>query len=63
MTDENNKLSVVIQKPAKQNYHAFKFGWDCVNFNYFIFDEELKFICDAISQIDEHDWKLLPFYK
>ena len=46
-----------------QGLNAFKFGWARVNFNYFISPEELEFICDAILQIAEHGWKLLPLYQ
>ena len=63
MADEGNEISNALRKIVKQNYHAFKPGWARVNFNYFISDEELKFICDAITQIGEHGWKLLPFYE
>eukprot|EP00593_Proboscia_inermis_P004364 CAMPEP_0171312364 /NCGR_PEP_ID=MMETSP0816-20121228/22626_1 /TAXON_ID=420281 /ORGANISM="Proboscia inermis, Strain CCAP1064/1" /LENGTH=276 /DNA_ID=CAMNT_0011797691 /DNA_START=151 /DNA_END=981 /DNA_ORIENTATION=+ len=63
MADEGNEFSDELRKIVKQNYHAFKPGWARVNFNYFISDEELKFICDAITQIGEHGWKLLPFYE
>ncbi|CAJ1942542.1 unnamed protein product [Cylindrotheca closterium] len=47
---------------AQKGYAAFKFGWARVNFNYFISPEEVDFICDAIVQIAEHGWKLLPLY-
>jgi len=63
MADANNEFSNALRKIVKQNCHAFKPGWARVNFNYFISDEELKFICDAITQVGEHGWKLLPFYE
>ena len=44
------------------NYAAIKPGWARVNFNYFISKYEASFIIDAVSQIAEHGWKLLPLY-
>ena len=37
-------------------------GFCRVNFNYFIDREEFDFIVEAIRQIAEHGWKLLPLY-
>jgi len=63
MMGEDNELANAGRKLTKRGYPMFKLGWARVNFNYFISDEELKFICDAIRQIGKHGWKLLPFYK
>jgi hypothetical protein len=56
-------MSNRIRDLAQKGYNSFKFGWARVNFNYFISREEADFICDAILQIAEHGWKLLPLYK
>ncbi len=63
MMDEDNKFVKESRKLTDSGFHVFKLGWARVNFNYFISDEEVKFICDAIRQIGKHGWKLLPFYK
>ncbi len=61
--DEDNETVKKGRKLTSSGFHIFKLGWARVNFNYFISDEEVKFICDAIRQIGKHGWKLLPFYK
>lgn len=43
-------------------YPPFKYGWARVNLNYFITDDEAWFIVEAVKQIAQHGWKLLPFY-
>ena len=48
---------------TQKGYNSFKFGWSRVNFNYFISPNEAAFICEAILQIAEHGWKLLPQYR
>lgn len=47
---------------ADKNLHSLKPGFCRVNFNYFIDEEEFDFILQAIQQIAEHGWKLLPLY-
>ena len=41
---------------------AVKPGWARVNLNYFIDKAEATFIIEAVKQIAEHGWKLLPLY-
>jgi selenocysteine lyase/cysteine desulfurase len=41
---------------------AFKIGWARVNFNYFISQHEVSFIIEAVKQIAQHGWRLLPQY-
>ncbi|CAJ1966019.1 unnamed protein product [Cylindrotheca closterium] len=59
----NSERSERIRVLVGKGYNAFKLGWARVNFNYFISPEEVEFICDAILQIAEHGWKLLPLYE
>ena len=59
---KNNEITRNLRELTIRGYHMFKQGWARVNFNYFISDEELEFICDAIKQVGEHGWKLIPFY-
>jgi len=59
---ENNEITRTLRELTSRGYHVFKQGWARVNFNYFISNEELEFICDAIKQVGEHGWKLIPFY-
>ena len=41
---------------------AFKVGWARVNLNYFISQHEVSFIIDAVKQIAQYGWKILPQY-
>jgi len=41
---------------------VIKPGWARVNFNYFIGDNEAHFIREAVLQVAEHGWRLLPLY-
>jgi len=63
LLDIDSETSERARSLVKEGYNAFKFGWARVNFNYFISPEEVEFICDAILQIAEHGWKLLPLYE
>ncbi|CAJ1964771.1 unnamed protein product [Cylindrotheca closterium] len=62
LLDIDSEISERTRAIVSKGYNAFKFGWARVNFNYFISPEEVEFICDAILQIAEHGWKLLPLY-
>ena len=42
---------------------GIKPGWVRVNFNYFISDEVLAFLLDAVEFVAEHGWRLLPLYE
>ena len=59
---ENNEITRNLRKLTSRGYHMFKQGWARVNFNYFISNEELEFICDTIKQVGIHGWKWIPFY-
>ncbi|KAL3928791.1 MAG: hypothetical protein SGBAC_012494, partial [Bacillariaceae sp.] len=63
LLDIDNETSERARALVGEGYSAFKFGWARVNFNYFISPQEVDFICDAILQIAEHGWKLLPLYE
>lgn len=55
--DEAERFADVIV-----SHPAFKPGWARINLNYFISHDESEFIVEAVSQIAEHGWKLLPQY-
>lgn len=63
LLDIDSETSERARALVGEGYNAFKFGWARVNFNYFISPQEVDFICDAILQIAEHGWKLLPLYE
>ena len=44
---ENNEITRNLRELTSRGYHMFKQGWARVNFNYFISNEELEFICDS----------------
>ena len=37
-------------------------GWARVNFTYTLTEEECEFVIEAVEQVAEHGWKLLPLY-
>ena len=42
---------------------VIKPGWVRVNFNYFISEEEFRFIVEAVALIATHGWRMLPLYR
>ena len=42
---------------------VIKPGWVRVNFNYFISEEEFRFIVEAVASIATHGWRMLPLYR
>ncbi len=42
---------------------VIKPGWVRVNFNYFISDDEFRFIVHAVELIATHGWRMLPYYR
>eukprot|EP01025_Chloroclados_australasicus_P003033 TRINITY_DN1069_c0_g1_i1.p1 TRINITY_DN1069_c0_g1~~TRINITY_DN1069_c0_g1_i1.p1 ORF type:complete len:657 (-),score=49.49 TRINITY_DN1069_c0_g1_i1:334-2304(-) len=47
---------------VNEGLESLKWGWVRVNLNYFVCEEEADYILQAIKQIAENGWKLLPFY-
>ena len=45
-----------------QGVYGLKLGWNRVNFNYFMSEDEFDYVLTAIEQIATHGWKLLPTY-
>ncbi len=52
-----------LEAEISQGCEVIKPGWVRVNFNYFIDEDEFRYIVDAISVIADHGWKLLPLYR
>ncbi len=42
---------------------VIKPGWVRVNFNYFISDDEFRFIVHAVESLATHGWRMLPYYR
>eukprot|EP01024_Parvocaulis_polyphysoides_P026699 TRINITY_DN2428_c0_g1_i10.p1 TRINITY_DN2428_c0_g1~~TRINITY_DN2428_c0_g1_i10.p1 ORF type:complete len:446 (-),score=67.34 TRINITY_DN2428_c0_g1_i10:716-2053(-) len=47
---------------VEKGLEALKWGWVRINLNYFIGNDEVDYIINAIIQISQHAWKLLPQY-
>ena len=56
------KVATSLKKWVDQGLEVMKPGWCRVNFNYFIDSTERGFIIEAVQQIAEHGWKILPEY-
>jgi len=48
---------------ADRGFVGMKPGWARVNFNYFISDDELRYIVQAVNLTALHGWGLLPSYR
>jgi hypothetical protein len=57
--DTSNRLETEIGKGCE----VIKPGWVRVNFNYFISEEEFRYIIDAVHLVAEAGWRLLPHYR
>jgi selenocysteine lyase/cysteine desulfurase len=56
------KSQQVVEALTVSGSEAIKPGWARVNFNYFLSDDEVDYIIQAVHQVAEHGWKLLPLY-
>jgi selenocysteine lyase/cysteine desulfurase len=54
--------SCAFEKAIAEGDEVSKPGWARVNFNYFLPDAEVEYIIQAVHQIADHGWKLLPMY-
>ena len=52
-----------LSKLVKSGYGCFKPGWVRFNLNYFISEDELNYIFQAIKLISEYGYLLLPYYQ
>jgi len=59
---EIKPLEDKMKKLLDLGFESFKPGWARVNFNYFISQAEVDFIIQAVEDIADHGWKLLPLY-
>ena len=55
--------SNLIEAQVGKGCEVIKPGWVRVNFNYFIGEDEFKYIVEAVDLIAEHGWRLLPHYR
>jgi selenocysteine lyase/cysteine desulfurase len=55
--------SHLIEDQVGKGCEVIKPGWVRVNFNYFIDEEEFKYIVEAVHLVAEHGWRLLPHYR
>lgn len=56
------KLTREIKNALMNGNNMLRIGFTRVNFNYFIDDEEVNYILDAIQFIAEYGWMFLPNY-
>ncbi|GAB2519673.1 aminotransferase class V-fold PLP-dependent enzyme [Microbulbifer agarilyticus] len=60
LTDEQ---STAIEKLVSEGESILKPGWVRLNFNYFLDEETVDYLIDAIELIAEHGHRMLPFYQ
>jgi len=60
--EATKELEDKIKKCIALGLESFKPGWARVNFNYFTSEAEVDFIIQAINDIADYGWKLLPLY-
>lgn len=59
----NLETSRRLERQIGRGCEVIKPGWVRVNFNYFISEEEFRFIVEGVHLIAEHGWRLLPHYR
>ena len=57
--DESDRMSDLI---VEKNLESVKLGWVRINFAFTLSEEESEFIRQALIQVAEHGWMLLPLY-
>ncbi|WP_406827805.1 aminotransferase class V-fold PLP-dependent enzyme [Microbulbifer sp. ARAS458-1] len=60
LTDEQ---STAIERLVSEGESILKPGWVRLNFNYFLDEETVDYLIDAIELIAEHGHRMLPFYQ
>jgi selenocysteine lyase/cysteine desulfurase len=55
--------SHLFEREVSRGCEVIKPGWVRVNFNYFISEEEFRFILDAVHLIATDGWRALPDYR
>jgi hypothetical protein len=57
------KFSRELKEAIMNGNELLRIGFVRMNFNYFLTDEEVDYICDAIKFVSEYGWMMLPHYK
>ena len=57
------KYSRELKESLMGGHELLRIGYTRVNFNYFISEEEVDYILDAIEFITQFGWMFLPHYK
>ncbi|MFV0259870.1 MAG: aminotransferase class V-fold PLP-dependent enzyme [Acidimicrobiales bacterium] len=57
--EHSNRFEMAIA----EGHEVVKPGWVRVNFNYFVDDEEVDFVLDAVNMVARSGWRLLPAYR
>ncbi|MDJ0923358.1 MAG: aminotransferase class V-fold PLP-dependent enzyme [Acidimicrobiia bacterium] len=52
-----------FEREITRGCEGIKPGWIRVNFNYFISDQVVDFILDAVHLVADEGWRLLPYYR
>ena len=52
-----------LEREVDRGCEGIKPGWTRVNFNYFIDDEVLDYVLDAVHLVAGDGWRLLPLYR
>jgi hypothetical protein len=59
----DNETSKLLEIQIEKGCEVIKPGWVRVNFNYFISEAEFTYIVEAVHQIANQGWRLLPHYR
>jgi selenocysteine lyase/cysteine desulfurase len=57
------KLSREYKEALMNGQELLRMGFSRINFNYYISEEEIDYILDAIEFICDYGWLFLPHYK
>ncbi len=52
-----------FEREITRGCEGIKPGWVRVNFNYFISDQVIDFILDAVAFVADQGWRFLPYYR
>jgi selenocysteine lyase/cysteine desulfurase len=55
-------LTKIFKEALFDGHELLRVGFTRINFSYFLHDEDIKYILDAIEFIAEYGWMLLPDY-
>ena len=55
-------LTRLFKEALAAGYNILRVGFTRLNFNYFITDEEIEYVLDAVEFVAQYGWMFLPMY-